>query len=153
MPRWIIIVLVVVGVAWLAGVGLQVFGADEGEPKTRDVQTKAKHWFGSLATLMPEPKALTAADVELSAACGSFPELQARSSTPCRVVVREDRGRRATHVELTSGRADLEVQAARGRPTRQELTEKVEIQFGDDGGAFSVHCLGKDTDCAVHLGD
>ena len=155
MPRWIIVVLIVACLLWLGGVGMQAFGHDGRSSSSKEPSAIAEDWFGGLTRLLPEPAALDASDVTLSGPCGAFPSLEIPGEKRCRVTVVKKGGRRRAQILLDSGRADLTVEPATGKPVTRELESgedgKVELRFDDDGGALEVHCRSSSGSCDVRF--
>ncbi len=162
MPRWVIILLVVVAVAfWLVGTGLHLSGSDAKEPSPDEAGETGEDWFGGLDKLFPDPAPLRSRDVRLSPACGQFPRLRVAPGNPCDVVVLEGEGRRQTRVRLEEGQIEIKITPPRGKaPPPQnlpddEVTEDgyLKLQFGEDGGKLSISCRSEKSSCAVMLAD
>jgi len=155
MPRWIIVVLVVICLLWLGGIGMRAFGDDGSTSGSKDPSDIAEKWFGGINSLLPDPATLTVSDVVLSGPCGDFPALEIAGGKTCRVVVAKDGGRRQAQLRLEGGRADLSVEPPRGDRVTRELESgdegQVELRFDDDGGAFEVHCRSSGGSCDVRF--
>jgi hypothetical protein len=155
MPRWIIVVLVVICLLWLAGVGMTASGDDGRRSPSEPPEKIAGEWFGGLNTLFPKPAALSASDIDLAGPCGTFPDLELPASKTCRGVVSKKGGRRRALIQLDSGRAELTFEPPQGKAVTQELEtgedERAELRFDDDGGALAVRCLSSQGSCVVRF--